>query len=333
MCGVTITSSGGAGWVVPSVIQYYLYLMNLLNFSGVILGSAALQSEASWLYELNPRMTDRRWPEVCRLDKSGLIYSLSEPHCAELPVRGYVSSWRGEESHCRGLTFLLQPLTLANSQCDSPVGRRDNKTGDYYGLSCSTNRTAWCQREYKQDVVWPSHLLNTCDIARTGLDKSRCYISGKLELRFSLSCRLGEGRESEVREVTYHLLQDFGQARRSPLSRVRRALAANPPFFKRPHYNVNVREEGGKQHTVTTVQATDPQGKDLTYSMVALVDSRSQDMFAIDSNTGTITTNDQLDREFMDIHYLRIVATTNDSPQLTATTTVQVIISHLLPSS
>ena len=60
--------------------------------------------------------------------------------------------------------------------------------------------------------------------------------------------------------------------------------------------------------------------------MVALVDSRSQDMFDIDPNTGTISTNIKLDREFMDVHYLRIVATTNDSPQLTATTTVQVLV-------
>ena len=267
-------------------------------------------------------MTDRRWPEVARLDTSGQIYSVSPPGCGDLPVRGYVSSWRSE-SHCRGLTFLLQPVTITNSQCGHSLGQ----TEDYYGLACSHNRTAWCQREYKHDVVWPSHLLTSCHIVRTGVDKSRCYISGKLEVSFSLTCR-----EGEVREVTYHLLQDYGHARRSPLSRVRRALAANPPFFKRPHYNVNVREEGGKQHTVTTVQATDPQGKDLTYSMVALVDSRSQDMFAIDSNTGTITTNDQLDREFMDVHYLRIVATTKETPQLTATTTVQVIIRHFFPS-
>ena len=65
-------------------------------------------------------------------------------------------------------------------------------------------------------------------------------------------------------------------------------------------------------------------GGGLTYSIVLLVDSWSQDMFAIDTNTATITTNDKLDREFMDVHYLRIVATTNDSPQLSATTTVQV---------
>ena len=285
----------------------------------MILSSASLQSEATWLYELNPRMTDPAWSEMFSLDRFGVIYSAQAPDCQDLPSRAFLNSWR-EESQCLGLTFLLQPLTMTDSRCR---GQSLSQSNNYYGLSCSHNRTSWCQREYKQDVLWPTELLSSCSITRTGLDKSRCYLSGKLEISFTVKC--GE----TVSDVTYHLLQDYGHARRSPLSRVRRALNFKPPFFKRPHYNLNVREEGSKQHTVTTVQATDPQGRDLSYSMVALVDSRSQDMFAIDSNTGTITTNDKLDREFLDVHYLRIVATTNDSPQMTATTTVQVIFLSL----
>ena len=303
-------------------------LTDFSHFSGVILTAASLESEARWLYELNPRLSDRRWSEMFSLDRDGVIFSSQSAGCEDLPVTAYVSSWR-EESQCRGLTFLLQPVTMTDSQCPRHSFKEPD-TQHYYGLSCSHNRTSWCQRDYKQDVLWPSDLLSTCTISRTGVDKSRCYLSGKLELSFSLVCR--EEETETVGQVTYHLLQDYGHARRSPLSRVRRALAVKPPFFKRPHYNLNVREEGNKQHTVTTVLATDPQGRDLSYSMVALVDSRSQDMFAIDSNTGTITTNDKLDREFMDVHYLRIVATTNDSPQMTATTTVQVIYSFLLHS-
>ena len=75
---------------------------------------------------------------------------------------------------------------------------------------------------------------------------------------------------------------------------------------------------------LTTIQASSPEGSQLSYSMVALVDSRSQAMFSIDSDTATITTNDKLDREFLDVHYLRIVATSEANPELTATTTVQV---------
>ena len=253
------------------------------------------------------------------LDKYGQLYSGEEAPCQELPSMAYVSSWSVEE-RCRGLAYLLHPVTITNSNCVTGEGA---SIGDYYGLACSHNRTTWCQRDYKSDIAWPTDMATTCRVVRTGEDKSRCYLSGKLEVSFTVECDLANGNTSSS-DITYHLLQDDRPSRRSSHSRVRRALASNPPFFKRPHYNVNVKEEGNKQHTVTTIQATNPQGGDLTYSMVALVDSRSQDMFAIDADTATITTNDKLDREFMDVHYLRIVATTNDNPQLSATTTVQV---------
>jgi hypothetical protein len=47
-------------------------------------------------------------------------------------------------------------------------------------------------------------------------------------------------------------------------------------------------------------------------------------MFSIDPGSASITTNDMLDREFMDVHYLRVVAALEDQPQLSATTTLQV---------
>lgn len=283
--------------------------------------STSLDSEDEWLYELNTRMSDEAAGEMFSLDNHGQLRLEREAACGELPVSLYVSSWSSRD-RCHGLAYLLHPLRLASSHCD---GEAALAGGDYYGLSCAHNRTSWCQREYKEDITWPRGMATTCSVTRTGVDKSRCYMAGKLEVYFTVKCVMADGAVTKS-EVTYHLLQDDRPSRRSSHSRVRRALAVNPPFFKRPHYNVNVREEGGKEHTVTTIQATDPQGRELTYSMVALVDSRSQDMFSMDPVSGTIITTTKLDREFMDIHYLRIVATTNDSPQLSATTTVQVII-------
>lgn len=288
-------------------------------FRDAILVSSAIDFYENRLYEMNHRLSDLTAKQHFSVDKYGQVYSGEEAECQELPSMVYVSSWSGEE-RCRGLAYLLHPVTITNSNCETSASAH---IGDYYGLACSHNRTSWCQRDYKSDIAWPRDMARTCSVVRTGVDKSRCYLSGKLEVSFTVECSLADGNATSS-EITYHLLQDDRPSRRSSHSRVRRALASNPPFFKRPHYNVNVKEEGNKQHTVTTIQATNPQGGDLTYSMVALVDSRSQDMFAIDTNTATITTNDKLDREFMDVHYLRIVATTNDSPQLSATTTVQV---------
>ena len=64
--------------------------------------------------------------------------------------------------------------------------------------------------------------------------------------------------------------------------------------------------------------------------MVAVLDARSQKLFSIDDQTGSITTSARLDRESMDVHYLRVTATeavpTSNGGQVakSATTTVQI---------
>lgn len=77
-----------------------------------------------------------------------------------------------------------------------------------------------------------------------------------------------------------------------------------------------------------TVNVRDPPASGVTYSMVAVLDARSQKLFSMDGQTGSITTSARLDRESMDVHYLRVTATeSGDSSggrQKSATTTVQI---------
>ncbi|GIZ04880.1 protocadherin-like wing polarity protein stan [Caerostris extrusa] len=70
--------------------------------------------------------------------------------------------------------------------------------------------------------------------------------------------------------------------------------------------------------------AHDPEKDEVTYSLHAVLDARSQNMFSIDSVTGIVTTTASLDREFMDVHYLRVIAVDNGIPQKTGTTTLQI---------
>ena len=65
------------------------------------------------------------------------------------------------------------------------------------------------------------------------------------------------------------------------------------------------------------------------YGMTSLIDSRSQNFFDIDKETGELSTITEIDREFMSVHYFKVVATlegTEKNAQQTATTTVQVSI-------
>ena len=293
-------------------------MSHLCVFRDVPVGSASSNRDSGRrYYEINSRLSDAAAAGLVTIDRYGQIYLNWSPTCHQLPVTVVVSSWATDD-RCAGLDYLMQPLVLDRRRCRGG-GETSVASVAYYGLACNSNRTEWCQREYKKDVAWPREVEDRCLVERTGLEKARCYMAGKLEISYRVKC------ETASLNVTYHLLQSDQPVKRQSHTRIRRALAVKPPFFKRPQYSVNVKEEGSKQHLVTSIQALNPEGGSLRYSMVSLIDSRSQDLFSIDPVTAAITTNDKLDREFMDVHYFRVVAVTADRPPLTATTTVQVI--------
>lgn len=118
-------------------------------------------------------------------------------------------------------------------------------------------------------------------------------------------------------------------------NRSRRELAStlphsSGPTFDRSLYIVSVPEERDKSFVVTQIVAnsgastSSEEQSELLYSMSALIDARSQSMFAIDPVTGLVTTTTRLDREFMDVHYLRITVIDSHVSPRTASTTLQI---------
>ena len=62
----------------------------------------------------------------------------------------------------------------------------------------------------------------------------------------------------------------------------------------------------------------------ITYKMTSLIDSRSQNFFEIDRNTGELSTVAEVDREFLSEHYFKVTGA--EEGGRTATTTVQVSV-------
>uniref|UniRef100_A0A182QFS4 Protocadherin-like wing polarity protein stan n=1 Tax=Anopheles farauti TaxID=69004 RepID=A0A182QFS4_9DIPT len=106
--------------------------------------------------------------------------------------------------------------------------------------------------------------------------------------------------------------------------RVRRELRNQSPYFEQALYVASVLEEQPPGASVITVRARDPEDSPVVYSLVSLLDSRSQAMFKVDSRTGIVTTSSTLDRELMDVHYFRVIATDDSFPPRSGTTTLQV---------
>ncbi|XP_058836851.1 protocadherin-like wing polarity protein stan isoform X3 [Topomyia yanbarensis] len=144
----------------------------------------------------------------------------------------------------------------------------------------------------------------------------------KVSITYNVKCDRKDIIDADHRlKIVYHHheLNDTDIAKR-----VKRELRNQSPYFEQALYVASVQEEQGPGATITTVRARDPEDSPVVYSMVSLLDSRSQSMFKVDARTGIITTAASLDRELMDVHYFRVIATDDSFPPRSGTTTLQV---------
>ncbi|KAB5571510.1 hypothetical protein PHYPO_G00225740 [Pangasianodon hypophthalmus] len=102
------------------------------------------------------------------------------------------------------------------------------------------------------------------------------------------------------------------------------------PQFQLPNYQVSIPENEPPGTRVITLKAFDSDDGDagvLEYDMEALFDSRSNDYFQINPETGGITTLQSLDREVKDTHVFKVMATDKGSPKRSATAYLTITVS------
>uniref|UniRef100_A0A7N8YR41 Cadherin EGF LAG seven-pass G-type receptor 1 n=1 Tax=Mastacembelus armatus TaxID=205130 RepID=A0A7N8YR41_9TELE len=133
-------------------------------------------------------------------------------------------------------------------------------------------------------------------------------------------------------EVNLHcaLHSSLVQGTSGKLIRRRKRQVNASPQFQLPNYQVSVPENEPAGTRVITLKAIDPDDGEagrLEYSMEALFDSRSNDFFTIDSQTGSITTVQPLDREVKDTHVFKVTANDNGTPKRYATSYLTVTVS------
>uniref|UniRef100_A0A8B9NI50 Cadherin EGF LAG seven-pass G-type receptor 2 n=1 Tax=Accipiter nisus TaxID=211598 RepID=A0A8B9NI50_9AVES len=102
------------------------------------------------------------------------------------------------------------------------------------------------------------------------------------------------------------------------------------PQFQPSSYQASVGENRPAGTPVTRVTAVDPDEGEagrLHYAMAALFDSRSDALFAMDPDTGTVTTATPLDRESKSTHVFRVTAVDHGTPRRSAMATLTVTVS------
>ena len=144
---------------------------------------------------------------------------------------------------------------------------------------------------------------------------------GRLSVQLSLTL---------VKVPKHHRSLSETQRKSGMLIRRGKRQVNTAPQFQLPNYQVSVPENEPAGTRVITLKATDPDDGEagrLEYSMEALFDSRSNDFFDIDSQTGSITTVQSLDREVKDTHVFKVTVSDNGSPRRVATSYLTVTVS------
>uniref|UniRef100_A0A8D2J9S6 Cadherin EGF LAG seven-pass G-type receptor 2 n=1 Tax=Varanus komodoensis TaxID=61221 RepID=A0A8D2J9S6_VARKO len=155
---------------------------------------------------------------------------------------------------------------------------------------------------------------------RLGLLCHRCEEKGETFVHWSL----GLGSSKHNMGKLWQSEEGLGSSRR------RKRNANGSPQFQMPTYQVSVPENRPAGTPVILLRALDPDEGEwgrLDYSMDALFDSRSNSFFAIDPQSGAVTTAEELDRETKSTHVFRVTATDHGTPRRTALATLTITVS------
>ncbi|CAB3399016.1 unnamed protein product [Caenorhabditis bovis] len=113
----------------------------------------------------------------------------------------------------------------------------------------------------------------------------------------------------------------------------RRNPDANAVLFQQEKYVRELPEDTEIGSLVVSVKASHASNQPLYYSMVAPQDSRSQNIFTLDTMNGEIRLAKSLDREVLDKHILKVTAYERVDPTISASATVVVHVQDVQDNS
>ncbi|XP_053723976.1 cadherin EGF LAG seven-pass G-type receptor 2 isoform X1 [Synchiropus splendidus] len=165
-----------------------------------------------------------------------------------------------------------------------------------------------------------------------------------LDLDLMCDARTSDGSESKVNLISIHWRVGKGPFTQEHLSRLlekaaksgsgivsgrKRRSVNSSPQFQPPMYQVSVAENKPAGTPVVVLKAMDADEGDagrLEYFIEALFDSRSNNLFAVDPVSGTVSTVEMLDRETKDTHVFRVTAVDHGTPRRTAMATLTITV-------
>ncbi|TRY59248.1 hypothetical protein DNTS_026386 [Danionella cerebrum] len=308
-----------------------------------------------WTYKLDWTLSSKHIGNFIQVDwRDGIVRFNGELDCARVPRSALPIYFNVKASSSEGLVKTHFNVFVHGRNCVYKYKRkRDGKLDVSVGYVSNLGRTSCVSpgasliklKDYlpaflkDSGVFSPSsssctsdHLnvftLNGALLVKDGY----CFRSDVGRLKDTIRCSL-HNSNGEPLNILLNVRFTSGQtsslasAERKP--RKKRALNSAPQF-QLPNYQVSVPENEPAGTRVIILKATDSDpgeaGK-IEYGMEALFDSRSNDFFRIDPQTGSITTVQSLDREVKDTHVFKVTATDYGMPRRTANSYLTVTVS------
>ncbi|KAI2665272.1 Cadherin EGF LAG seven-pass G-type receptor 1 [Labeo rohita] len=337
----------------PLMGCFDLHLSETLR-SGDVLANLSLGP--GWTYKIDRNLTSKYIENFIKVDwRDGVVRLNGEVDCARAPqsslplyvkiqsltTEGLVNAHFNVFLHGRHCVFKYKRRTVTKpdinvdcvynvglTSCFSPgdllLSFKDylpvfTRNSGVFSTSCTSDHLNVFVRNGTL-LVKDAYCLET-DLRRLK-DTIRCSFHDSNGEPFSVCLKL---RFAPV-QTSSHSMQHVSNQWKP---RIRRAVNSAPQF-QLPNYQVSVPENEPAGTRVITLKATDSDpgeaGK-IEYGMEALFDSRSNDFFRIDPQTGSIETVQPLDREVKDTHVFKVTATDNGTPRRTTTSYLTVTVS------
>ncbi|XP_041442377.1 cadherin EGF LAG seven-pass G-type receptor 1 isoform X2 [Xenopus laevis] len=294
-------------------------VLGLLQLTGALPvhlypGGANLSLGADWTYLLENNSTAIA---LSHLGELSLIPGANCSHVFPLPASLRVTSRKDR-------TVLSIRLRVYVPGCHTES--RGESAGPYKSLP---DVDIEYRAEYMAPRCPPELLHRTQALVAALLGGTGCSLSDSSIVQRTVCGNLGAALPMMCRGSPEQVLVRVRRKLRGRHRRIKRSTNSSPQF-QLHNYQASVPENEPAGTRVTSLRAVDPDTGEagrLEYFMEALFDSRSNDYFEIDSETGTVSTSQPLDRETKDTHVLKVTATDFGSPRRSATTYLTVTVS------
>ncbi|XP_001920772.2 cadherin EGF LAG seven-pass G-type receptor 1 [Danio rerio] len=294
-----------------------------------------------WTYRIDRSLTDKSFRHFLKIGRSdGLLLLARKFDCARLP-RNPVPMYLRIKPQLSENFILLHFNTFVHGQNCYIKYKRKNLTPDAY-MYVVTGYDSCLSLDSLPINIYeslPVSMRNSQMFRGRCVEKTqrrvspltnRCLPHNQRD-EANLICLMPNSVNSSLYvDVKLHLNRKYTGSDFDPWAKRQKRNVNSAPQFQLPNYQVSVPENEPSGTRVITLKAFDADDGDagvVVYDMEALFDSRSNNLFQINPETGGITTLQPLDREVKDTHVFKVTATDKGIPKRSAIAYLTITVS------